>query len=133
MVIYTNLKKPKISPEVNSGKKLVETAGYIPLKDIIANLTIGGLRLQAIREAQYMYANDSIALQDTGDVESIFMDKLDASDYYRNLYDRYQKRKAVLNGKQNLETPPASAESEVAKGPDPNVPSSSVDPSQDLE
>ena len=92
-MFYTNYRKPPVRPEVNDGPQLVETAGYIPLPDLIANLTVGGLRLQAIREAQYMYRDNSIALQDTGMPDDIFMDKLEASDYYRKMYEKVQERR----------------------------------------
>ena len=40
-------------PEFNSGKKLVETAGYIPAQKRIENLMLAGQRLVAYRMELY--------------------------------------------------------------------------------
>lgn len=47
------VRPPKVCVEINSGKKLVETAGYIPAQIRIENLINAGMRLADFRSDQF--------------------------------------------------------------------------------
>lgn len=56
MEFYTKFKRPEKRYEVNSGEKLVETAGYIPARIQIEEFIAAGKRLNAARAEQYDFS-----------------------------------------------------------------------------
>ena len=93
---HTHLNPRKVIPEQNSGEICVETAGYIPRQDLIEQMILAGARLDAYRESQYMYRDNSLAELDAGMPEDIFMDKLEANDMLMQMHKRAEDRKAKL-------------------------------------
>lgn len=55
MEFYTKWNRPKSDAEKGGGKKVVETAGYITVKQQVDNLMIAGDQLESYRRAKYRY------------------------------------------------------------------------------
>jgi len=53
MKFQTQYERKQASPELNSGKRLIEKAGYIPAQKRIENLMLAGKRLVEGRKEQY--------------------------------------------------------------------------------
>jgi hypothetical protein len=58
MVFETHFSRSVFDDEVNEGKKIVETAGYVPAKKQIENLLLAGEKLVAYRKGMYDYEPD---------------------------------------------------------------------------
>ena len=100
MKFYTNYNRKPVSGTVNSGKKLVKTAGYVPLEEQLIRFQQAGDRLQMYRESQYMYRDDSLAQRDSSMPHDIYQDKLDALDI-RNEFAEQMAAKAPAASEQN--------------------------------
>jgi hypothetical protein len=60
MEFATKYVRSKDTPEVNSGEKLVETAGYLPAEKRITNIMLAGQRLSDYRKATFDFPDGNI-------------------------------------------------------------------------
>lgn len=97
MKFYTNYNRREVKGSVNSGKKLVKTAGYIPFEEQLIRMQQAGDRLAAYREKQYMYKDDSLAERDTSMPLDIYQDKLDALQISKDFVDDIVSKASAAN------------------------------------
>ena len=125
---------PYGDPEINNGKNIVETAGYISAKKRIENLMAAGHNLEKFRKANYDFENEKDVDPNFHDpTRDVGFDMADASQIAMGLNERQEeavkkmkeeKEKNVEESKKDPEDPePDSgryyqdkAEEEVIKG-----------------
>lgn len=62
--VFTRYKRPKKTPEVNSGEIVTEAAGYIPADVQIQDMIAAGVRLGEYRREMYDFAADEEVPED---------------------------------------------------------------------
>lgn len=60
MIFSTKYFREKDTPEINSGEKLVESAGYLPAEKRITNIMLAGQRLSDYRKATFDFPDGNI-------------------------------------------------------------------------
>lgn len=97
MKFYTNYNRREVKGSVNSGKKLVKTAGYIPFEEQLLRMQQAGERLATYREKQYMYKDNSLAERDTSMPLDIYQDKLDALQIRKDFVEDIVSKASAAN------------------------------------
>nr|WAE43362.1 MAG: hypothetical protein [Microviridae sp.] len=93
MKFYTQHDRPISTPEINSGVRTVETAGYIPAKIQIENLLNAGIRLNDYRKEQFDYdTNDNVDHSDDPIPDFTRQPNFDMADATQILFE-IEKRK----------------------------------------
>lgn len=118
---YTHYDPPKTDEEVNEGELLVETAGYIPAKQLIEQMIFAGQRLAEFRAEMYDYGPDD---EDDGMVDPTRrpnFDMADASmmmDEVESKVISAKKTAAQKAGSEVAENKPAEASGGPSEGPE---------------
>lgn len=58
MEFYTQFKRPKDAPEINTGEDICEKTGYVPANVIIENMIYAGQRLDLARSDMYDFKDE---------------------------------------------------------------------------
>lgn len=104
MEFCTKHKRPKSDAEKGGGRRITETAGYIPMEVQINNLIRAGQKLKRSREEQYDFPDGKV-VEDFLDVtRSPNFDMADAFQIQREVKARIrERRRAALEEKDRIE------------------------------
>lgn len=103
--VFNWFKRPKNSPEINSGEEIVEKDGYIPADVQIGNMINAGIRLGEYRREKYDYSYDEEVPDDALDPRA-FTDPVDA-----------QRALDYVNGKIKAQAKAAEEAAKVVEPP----------------
>lgn len=97
--IYSIVNRPIKTYEKLSGKSMVESAGYIPIKKKIENMIIAGKRLIENRAIMYDFYDDKVDFEERDRSRRKDYTKMDAIDDMKELKQRridriYKQREA---------------------------------------
>lgn len=96
---YTHKSSP---PEINSGKTLVERAGYISAQKRIENMILAGQRLVDYRKSQFDFEGDKIDLDFTDPTRDPNFDMADAFQHDLEIQSRIARAKKAELDKEAL-------------------------------
>lgn len=91
-ILYSSTNRPPSKPNKTGGKKLVETAGYVPTERRINEMILAGRRLSAYREDQfdsYSTNEDDIPIDPT---RKMGLDRADITRMEQELAPRLKKK-----------------------------------------
>jgi hypothetical protein len=92
----TAKQRPTLTYTMSGGKRMVQTLGYVPMKNKVENLMNAGVRLASARAEQYD-ADSKI------DPKEIIENRLRRLDLLDGLYQTTQLKQHLLNRRKNLE------------------------------
>jgi len=105
MIFQTQYTHKSQAPEKNSGKRLIEKAGYVSAQQRITNLMLAGKRLAESRDQQYDF---------TGKIDEDFTDPtrnrgLDMGEAFQiklSVEERQKRKEAILKASQTAPEAP---------------------------